>query len=50
MKEISWIRVCPKCGSAKVGHTLVGILTGAYKCKKCGLEGPLFPEIKVKKC
>ena len=50
---MNYIRVCPKCGSTKVGmsHDVVKAIMGAqsgYRCDNCENEGVFFPEIEEK--
>ncbi len=39
------MKVCPKCGSINI-MSVIGGTIGLWKCKKCGFQGSIFPDIK----
>jgi len=50
-KNQKYVRICPKCGSAKVMGNVLNMAIGVpnfYKCAECGYSGQIFPEVEVK--
>ncbi len=51
-KTEKFIKVCPRCFSPQVTLSNRAALTAYrelyYRCRKCGLEAKLFPEVAVK--
>jgi len=57
MKQ-KFIKVCPQCGSTNLSHSNIGEGMLKDRCRNCGYEAPIFPEMtmeeakkfKEKKC
>ena len=49
-KNQKYVRICPKCGSAKVMGNVLNMAIGVpnfYKCAECCYSGHIFPEVEV---
>jgi hypothetical protein len=53
-----YVRICPQCESLDVCQETPGVslniafgMPTMYKCKKCGFQGYIFPEVEIQeKC